>query len=121
MSELYNKMQESVKGFASVEYLEHGAAVFTFDNNDNCTGGFFVPVPKVKNHRDPKTGKVFSCIVDDNGNIIKRMDEIERYVDLKDEEQKTEHNANVVASFMEHCKEKGLDIPDRFFETYFKA
>lgn len=64
MSELYDKMQESVKGFASVEYLEHGAAVFTFDNNDNCTGGFFVPKKTKFNNRKKVVGFfIFLAIV----------------------------------------------------------
>lgn len=37
------------------------------------------------------------------------------------EEEKTTYNANVVASFMEHCKENGLVIPDLLFESYFNA
>lgn len=37
------------------------------------------------------------------------------------EEKKTEHNTNVVSQFMEHCREEGLVIPDRHFETFFNA
>lgn len=44
-----------------------------------------------------------------------------RYLDLENEEELTEHNTKVVASFMEHCKEEGIDIPDTMFETYFNA
>jgi len=39
----------------------------------------------------------------------------------EDMESKTERNAKVVADFMEHCKENGLEIPDSFFESYFDA
>ena len=44
-----------------------------------------------------------------------------KFIDLENEEQKTEHNSNVVASFMEHCKEQGINIPNSAFETYFNA
>jgi hypothetical protein len=37
------------------------------------------------------------------------------------EEIKTDRNANVVSSFMEHCKENGIEIPDSLFESYFDA
>lgn len=42
-------------------------------------------------------------------------------VNFEDLETKTDRNANVVADFMEHCKENGLEIPDTFFESYFDA
>lgn len=46
----------------------------------------------------------------------------EKFIDLSNEEQKTEHNAHVVSSFIEHCKvEHNLDIPEECFETYFNA
>lgn len=44
-----------------------------------------------------------------------------RFIDLENEEQKTNHNTNVVAQFMEHCKNEGHPIPKRMFETYFNA
>lgn len=33
----------------------------------------------------------------------------------------TERNVKIVGSFMEHCEENGLKIPDSFFESYFNA
>ncbi len=42
-------------------------------------------------------------------------------INFEDEEMKTERNTNVVASFMEHCKEEGIEIPDTMFESYFGA
>jgi hypothetical protein len=89
--DLFNSLGNDVRGFAVVEYIENGAAVFTFDNEDNCTGGFFVPAP---------------------ANSI---------INLNNEEQKTEHNTKVVAAFMEHCKNEGLEISDKLFESYFNA
>ncbi|MGV6830483.1 MAG: hypothetical protein ACWA5P_02835 [bacterium] len=37
------------------------------------------------------------------------------------QEQLTDHNANVVSAFIEHCKENGIEIPDSIFETFFNA
>lgn len=42
-------------------------------------------------------------------------------VNYEDPEWKTDRNANVVADFMEHCKENGVTIPDTLFESYFDA
>ena len=42
-------------------------------------------------------------------------------INLENEEQKTEHNTNVVSGFMEHCKNEGLEIPESMFESYFNA
>lgn len=42
-------------------------------------------------------------------------------INFEDEETKLERNTNVVASFMEHCKEEGIEIPDTMFESYFGA
>lgn len=42
-------------------------------------------------------------------------------VNYEDEEEKTERNVSVVNSFMEHCKENGIEIPDSLFESYFDA
>ena len=42
-------------------------------------------------------------------------------LNFETEEEKTERNANVVSSFMEHCKENGMVIPDTMFESYFGA
>jgi hypothetical protein len=40
-------------------------------------------------------------------------------INFEDAESKTERNTNVVASFMEHCKKEGIEIPDTIFESYF--
>ena len=40
---------------------------------------------------------------------------------VSDEEVLTEHNTNVVSQFMEHCRENGITINDRMFETFFNA
>lgn len=37
----------------------------------------------------------------------------------KELEVKTERNAEIIGSFMEHCKEKGIEIPNSAFESYF--
>jgi len=37
------------------------------------------------------------------------------------EQKQAEHNTNVVSQFMEHCREQGLIIPDKYFETFFDA
>lgn len=42
-------------------------------------------------------------------------------VNYEDEEWRTERNMNVVAQFMEHCKEQGVKIPDTAFESFFDA
>ena len=49
------------------------------------------------------------------------MSKNSKNIDISDEEQLTAHNANVVASFMNHCKDNGVDIPDNLFESYFNA
>lgn len=36
-------------------------------------------------------------------------------------EEKTDRNANIISSFMEHCKQNGFIIPDSWFESYFNA
>lgn len=41
--------------------------------------------------------------------------------DMKNLENLTDHNTNVVSQFMCHCKEEGLEIPDSLFESYFGA
>lgn len=42
-------------------------------------------------------------------------------INYEDEETKTERNTVVIASFMEHCKKEGIEIPDTLFESYFRA
>jgi len=42
-------------------------------------------------------------------------------VNFEDEEFKTERNTKVVSSFIDHCKENGIEIPDSLFESYFDA
>ena len=44
-----------------------------------------------------------------------------RFIDLGNEEQKTNHNTKVVSSFIDHCKQKGIEIPDSAFESFFNA
>jgi len=41
--------------------------------------------------------------------------------ELQKLEEKTITNMGIVSDFMEHCKEKGLVIPDKYFESYFNA
>lgn len=40
---------------------------------------------------------------------------------MKDQEELMERNGKVVSSFMEHCKNEGLEIPDSFYESFFGA
>lgn len=35
--------------------------------------------------------------------------------------ERTDRNVEVVASFIEHCKEEGFVIPDKYFESFFDA
>ena len=37
------------------------------------------------------------------------------------EETKTDKNAELISSFMEHCKQNGTDIKDELFESFFNA
>lgn len=37
------------------------------------------------------------------------------------EEDKMFRNGEVIASFIEHCEENGLEIPLSFYESYFGA
>ncbi len=41
--------------------------------------------------------------------------------EISELEEKTERNATVISSFIEHCKENGMEIPDTLFESYFNA
>lgn len=51
----------------------------------------------------------------------KYRDQVYAAVNYEDEETRADRNTNVVAQFMEHCKENGLEIPDSFFESFFDA
>jgi len=43
-------------------------------------------------------------------------------LNLENQEERTEYNANLVATFIEHCKnEHSLVIPNKAFETFFNA
>lgn len=38
------------------------------------------------------------------------------------DETRTCRNSELISSFMEHCKEEhGIEIPDKFFESFFNA
>ncbi len=41
--------------------------------------------------------------------------------EYENEEAKTERNAITVSSFVQHCKELGIEISDSIFESYFNA
>lgn len=51
----------------------------------------------------------------------KFREQLFKAVGFENEETKTERNTNVVASFMEHCKSEGVELPDTLFESYFGA
>lgn len=53
----------------------------------------------------------------------KEIDKIEKdhKGEIENEETKIERNMNVISSFMEHCKNEGIEIPDIAFESYFGA
>ena len=36
-------------------------------------------------------------------------------------EQETERNVRIVSSFINHCKEEGLEIEEKYFESFFGA
>lgn len=55
------------------------------------------------------------------GYKISPIKENESRIVLNDEEELTDRNTKVVAAFMEHCKENGIEIPDKMFEEYFGA
>lgn len=44
-----------------------------------------------------------------------------RAINHESEEEKMERNGKVVAQFMEHCKDEGIEIPDSMYESYFNA
>lgn len=50
---------------------------------------------------------------------LKNSSELFEIVNFEYEEITTEHNTKVVSSFMDHCKENGIEIPDSLFESYF--
>lgn len=45
----------------------------------------------------------------------------DRIKELEDPEAKAEQRMNLVAEFMEYCKEKGHELPDSLFESFFGA
>ena len=52
---------------------------------------------------------------------IKFREQLLEALNFEDEETKTERNVKVVNSFIEHCKDEGLEIPEALFESYFGA
>lgn len=82
-------------------------------------------------------GKIWTCSTDsymDKSNqevvfldgfsgcfVVKFLQSVRLETDEESEEARTDRNAEIVASFMDHCETEGLKIPDRFFESYFGA
>lgn len=76
-----------------------------------------------KRRIDEFDGEMSMCLDGGSFNeiIVKaKTDTLEEYED-EFLEQQTDHNAKVVAAFMEHCKQEGYDLPDSLYESYFGA
>ena len=53
--------------------------------------------------------------------IASELDNCGSQTGQPDEEQRSIRNSEIIAGFMDHCKEEGLTIPDKYFESYFNA